>query len=127
MEPEAVKTIAEISEIQVNNGHYYIIVVASIVSFAVTQIVKPFVKSKFDKEKALSITRGCAVVTGGIIGFSLSFTFIDMWLGAAAGGMNAFIVKLLKKKAQSSLGVDSSASKGASKDASKDASKGGDK
>ena len=123
MEPEAVKTIAEISEIQVNNGHYYIIVVASIVSYAVTQIVKPFIKAKFDKEKASAITRGCAVVTGGIIGFSLSFTFIDMWLGSASGGMNAFIVKLLKKKAQSSLGVDSSASKDVSKDVPKETGK----
>ena len=104
MEPEVVKTIVEIKDLQVHNGHYYIIIVASIISFAITQIIKPFIKSTCD-DKANAITRAFAVIAGGVIGWSLSYDIIDLWLGAAAGGINTFIVKLLKKKATAHLGV----------------------
>lgn len=110
MDPNEVKVVAEISDLQIHNGHYYIIVVASIVSFAVTQIIKPFIKSTCD-DKASAITRAFAVITGAIIGWTLSYDIIDMWLGAAAGGVNAFIVKLLKARAQSSFGVSKPESK----------------
>lgn len=108
MEPESVKVIAEISDLQVHNGHYYIIIVASIISFAVTQIIKPFIKSTCD-DKAAAITRAFAVISGGIVGWTLSYAIIDLWLGAAAGGINAFIVKMLKKKAKAHLGVSDEA------------------
>jgi hypothetical protein len=122
MEPEVVKVVTEIKDLQVHNGHYYIVLVASIISFAITYIVKPFVKKKFtDKEMASSVTRAFAVVTGAIVGYSLEFQIIDLWLGAAAGGVNAFIVKMLKKKANAHLGVSESAE---SKEGSKDDSKG---
>lgn len=84
--------------------HLMIIVLASLISFAVTQIMKPFIKKTCD-DKADAITRLFAVVAGGVMGWTLSYQILDMWLGAAAGGVNAFIVKMLKKKAQSSLGV----------------------
>jgi len=95
----------EIRDIVVHNGHYYIVIVASIISFAVTQIVKPFIKDKLDSDKASAVTRIFAVVAGAIIGWSIEQDIIDLWLGAAAGGVNAFIMKLLKKKAKAHLGV----------------------
>ena len=104
MEPEIVHKVMELQEIEIHNGHYYIILVASIISFAVTQIIKPFIKSTCD-DKAAAITRAFAVIAGGVVGWTLSYDIIDMWLGAAAGGINAFIVKMLKKKAKSHLGV----------------------
>lgn len=85
--------------------HLMIIILASVISFAITQIVKGFIKKSTDKDRASAITRIFAVVSGGVIGYSLSYQIMDLWLGAAAGGMNAFVVKILKKKAQSSLGV----------------------
>lgn len=106
MEPEttAILTKPEIRDIAIHNGHYYIILVASIISFAVTQIIKPFIKSTCD-DKAAAITRAFAVIAGGVVGWTLSYDIIDLWLGAAAGGINAFIVKMLKKKAKAHLGV----------------------
>jgi len=116
---EEVKVMAEISEITVHNGHYYIVIVASILSFAITQIAKPFLKKK-GQDKASAITRAFAVITGAIVGFSIEFAIIDLWLGAAAGGANTFIVKLLKKKAKAHLGVsdDTPAPESASEPAS---------
>lgn len=85
-------------------AHYLLMVVASASSYAVTQIVKPFWKSYFeeDKEKASSLTRLCAVVIGGVVGFSLTFKVVDLWLGVTAGAFNTLIVKVIKKK----LGVN---------------------
>jgi hypothetical protein len=94
----------EIRDLVVHNGHYYIVIVASIISFAVTQIAKPFIKSTCD-DKANAITRAFAVIAGAVIGWSIAQDIIDLWLGAAAGGANAFIVKMMKKKAQAHLGV----------------------
>jgi len=106
MEPEttAVLMKPEIRDLAIHNGHYYIIIVASCISFAVTQIIKPFIKSTCD-DKAAAITRAFAVISGAIVGWTLSYDIIDLWLGAAAGGINAFIVKMLKKKAKAHLGV----------------------
>ena len=107
MEPESTAVLVkpEIRDIVVHNGHYYIVIVASIISFAVTQIVKPFIKSKCTADKANAITRAFAVIAGAVIGWSIEQDIIDLWLGAAAGGANAFIVKLIKKKASAHLGV----------------------
>lgn len=125
MDPEVVKTVAEIKDLQVHNGHYYIVLVASIISFAITYIVKPFVKKKFtDKAMASSVTRAFAVVTGAIVGFSIEFAIVDLWLGAAAGGINAFIVKILKKKAETHLGVSETPVSGDSSSDSSSDSKG---
>ncbi len=119
METELVRP--EIRDIAIQNGHYYNIIVASCISFAVTQIIKPFIKATTD-DKAAAITRAFAVIAGGVVGWTLSYDIIDLWLGAAAGGINAFIVKMLKKKAKAHLGVsetpapESSDGKPASKD-----------
>jgi hypothetical protein len=104
MEPEVVHKVMEIRDLEIHNGHYYIVVVASAISFAVTQIVKPFIKTTCD-DKADAITRIFAVAAGATVGWTMSYDIVDLWLGAAAGALNAFIVKLVKKKAQSSLGV----------------------
>lgn len=78
--------------------------VSSASSYAITQIVKPFWKSYFkdEKEKASALTRLCAVLLGGITGFSLTYEILDLWLGVTAGAFNTLIVKLVKKK----LGVN---------------------
>jgi hypothetical protein len=111
------------SEFDFSQHHIILTITASAVSYAVTQIAKPFLK-KIGKEKSVAVIKLFAVITGGLVGWSLSYAIVDLWLGAGAGGMNTFLVKLIKKKAQSSLGVDPSASEdSASKDS---ASKGKD-
>ena len=80
--------------------HYMLMLVASASSYAITQIVKPFWKSYFgeEKEKASALTRLCAVIVGGITGFSLTYQIFDLWLGVTSGAFNTLIVKMLKRK-----------------------------
>ena len=76
-------------------------VTCSAVSFGFTQIVKPFWKSYFEeeqKEKATAITKLCAVLIGGLVGWSLTYKIVDMWLGMALGATNAILVKYVKQK-----------------------------
>lgn len=80
--------------------HYMLMLVSSASSYAVTQIVKPFWKSYFkeEKEKASALTRLCAVLIGGLTGFSMTYQILDFWLGVTAGAFNTLIIKLVKKK-----------------------------
>lgn len=81
-----------------NEHQIQLAIICSLISFAITQIVKPFLKDKFDKDKASALTRLSAVVIGGICGFTLTYTLADMWLGAGVGGVNALIVRVLKAR-----------------------------
>lgn len=87
-----------------NEHQIQLAIICSLISFAVTQIIKPFIKGIITKDKAAAITRLAAVISGAICGFSLTYTVIDMWLGAGVGGINALIVGVVKArlKAQSS-------------------------
>jgi hypothetical protein len=88
-----------------NDHQIQLAIICSLVSFAVTQIVKPFFKGVISKEKASALTRLSAVSVGALCGYTLTYTIIDMWLGAGIGGVNALIVKVLKArlKAQNSV------------------------
>ncbi len=78
-------------------GHLVLVCIASVLSFAVTQVLKPFI-FKTCNEKANAVIRLVAVFVGGFVGWSLSYDVLDLWLGASAGALNALIVKVLKKK-----------------------------
>ncbi len=80
--------------------HYTLALACSAISYAITQICKPFWKSYYvgESDKARALTKACAVLTGGIVGWSLTFQIIDLWLGCAMGGFNAYIVAQIKKR-----------------------------
>ena len=88
-------------------GHVYLVVNAAILSLAITQIIKPFI-FKTCKEKADAVIRLVAVLTGAGIAVTLSkpFMMIDVYMGASAGALNAFVIKMFKAKVKKSLGVD---------------------
>ena len=88
-------------------GHVYLVVNAAILSLALTQIIKPFIW-KTCSEKSDAVIRLFAVLTGAGIGAHLSdpFMMIDVYMGASAGALNAFVIKMFKAKVKKSLGVD---------------------
>lgn len=88
-------------------GHAYLVVNAAILSLAITQIIKPFIW-KTCKEKADAVIRLVAVLTGAGIAVTLSkpFMMIDVYMGASAGALNAFVIKMFKAKVKKSLGVE---------------------
>jgi ammonia channel protein AmtB len=94
-----------VENVQPHMGHLYLVVVAAIVSYAVTEVVKPFI-FKTCKEKSEAVTRLVSVIIGGIVGYTLSYEILDLWLGASAGALNAYIVKIVKSKIKSTIGVD---------------------
>jgi|13_taG_2_1085334.scaffolds.fasta_scaffold00002_40 hypothetical protein len=88
-------------------GHAYLVVVAAILSLALTQIIKPFI-FKTCNEKSDAVIRLFAVLTGAGIAYTLSkpFMMIDVYMGACAGAINAFVIKMFKAKVKKSLGVE---------------------
>ena len=88
-------------------GHVYLVVIAAILSLALTQIIKPFIW-KTCTEKADAVIRLFAVLTGAGIAYTLSdpFAMIDVYMGACAGAINAFVIKMFKAKVKKSLGVE---------------------
>jgi hypothetical protein len=89
-------------------GHIYLVVVVAILSLALTQILKPFIW-KTCSEKSDAVIRLVSVLTGVVIAISLSnpLEMIDVYLGASAGAINAFVFKMFKAKVKKSLGVES--------------------
>ena len=105
---ESVDWRAENRDVQdVFMGHAYLVVNAAILSLAITQIIKPFI-FKTCKEKADAVIRIVAILTGAGIAYTLSkpFMMIDVYMGASAGAINAFVIKMFKAKVKKSLGVD---------------------
>jgi len=88
-------------------GHIYLVVIVAILSLALTQIIKPFIW-KTCSEKSVAMVRLTAVLTGAIIAYTLSkpFAMIDVYMGASAGAINAFVYKMFKAKVKKSLGVE---------------------
>lgn len=84
-----------------NEHQIQLAIMCSLISFAVTHILKPFIKDKLAKEKAAALTRLAAVISGGVCGYTLTFTLTDMWLGAGVGGINALIVQVIKARLKS--------------------------
>lgn len=92
-------------------GHAYLVVIVAILSLALTQIIKPFI-FKTCKEKAEAVIRLVAILTGAGIAYTLSnpFMMIDVYMGASAGAINAFVIKMFKAKVKKSLGVEDNSS-----------------
>ena len=109
VEPKGSEVIEEWSKTDVFLGHLYLVVIAAILSFALTQMIKPFISKKW-KEHEDVLIRGFAIVVGGLIAYTLSdpFEMIDVYLGASAGVLNAFVIKMFKLKVKKSLGVEDS-------------------
>lgn len=101
------KGVEEFSKSDIFLGHAYLVVIAAILSLALTQIVKPFI-FKTCNEKSDAVIRLFAVLTGAGIAYSLSdpFDMIDVYMGASAGAINAFVIKMFKLKVKKSLGVE---------------------
>ena len=105
---ESTKVTMELMDtVEPNTGHLYLVVLAAIISFAVTEIVKPFIVDKWG-DKSDSIVRIFAVLTGGIVALAIATRpeMIDFWMGASAGALNAFVVKVFKAKVKKTLGLD---------------------
>jgi len=109
VEPKGVEGIEEWSKTDVFLGHIYLVVIAAILSFALTQVIKPFISKKW-KEHEDALIRLFAIAVGGLIAYTLSdpFEMIDVYLGASAGVLNAFVIKVFKLKVKKSLGVEDS-------------------
>jgi len=103
------KDFEEWSKTDIFLGHLYLVVIAAILSFALTQMIKPFISKKW-KEHEDVLIRGFAIIVGGLIAYTLSdpFAMIDVYLGASAGVLNAFVIKMFKLKVKKSLGVEDS-------------------
>jgi hypothetical protein len=54
------------------------------------------------------VIRLFAILTGAGIAYHLSnpLKMIDVYMGASAGAINAFVIKMFKAKVKKSLGVD---------------------
>ena len=89
-------------------GHAYLVVVVAILSLTLTQIIKPFIW-KTCSEKSDAVIRLFAILTGAGIAYHLSnpLKMIDVYMGASAGAINAFVIKMFKAKVKKSLGVES--------------------
>ena len=87
-----------------NQHQVHLCILASLISFGVTQVVKPFwVKAKsVSKEQGAALTRLCAIISGGVVGYSLSSDVAEMWLGAGMGAVNAIVMALARKR----LGIE---------------------
>lgn len=76
-----------------------LIALSSVVSWGVTQIVKPFLKDALpDKEKSRSLIRVFAVISGMGVAATLNHTWESVWVGAAAGVLNAWTIAIIKAK-----------------------------
>ena len=103
--PNVVKVQMNMEAVEPHMGHVYLVVVAAIVSYTITEVFKPFI-FKTCKDKSDAITRLFSVLIGAVVGYTLSYDILDLWLGASAGALNAYIVKVVKSKIKSTLGVD---------------------
>lgn len=92
--------------LQVIEQHAVLILLASVFSFGVTEIVKPFMSLLVDgRERRRALTRLCAILSGAIVGYTLGPTWLDLWFGAGAGTLNAWLVALIKEKIEKRIGV----------------------
>ena len=85
-------------DLDLSQHHILLMVIASAVSYGVTQIVKPFIWKSCSEDKAKGLIRLFAIIAGGVVGYTLSYKIVDLWFGAAAGSLNAYLIAVLKKK-----------------------------
>lgn len=85
-------------ELSVTQDQVTLIALSAVASWGLTQVVKPFIKDRLEKPKALGVIRGIALLTGAIVGASLDLSAQGLWLGLAAGALNTVIVAKVKQK-----------------------------
>jgi len=85
--------------------HLVLVVLASTISFGVTEIVKPFVSFLGDRGRRHSVTRLMAILSGAAVGYTLGPSWLDVWFGAGAGVLNAWLVAVIKQKVETRLDV----------------------
>ena len=86
--------------------HLVLVILASVISFGVTEVIKPFVSILADdRERKKAIVRLLAILTGAVVGYTLGPKWLDVWFGAGAGTLNAWLVAVLKKKVEDRLHV----------------------
>ena len=86
--------------------HLVLVILASVISFGVTEVIKPFVSILADdRERRRAIVRLLAIVSGAVVGYTLGPKWVDIWFGAGAGTLNAWLVAVLKKKVEERLHV----------------------
>jgi hypothetical protein len=86
--------------------HLVLIVLASTISFGVTEIFKPFASVLAeDRGRKRALTRLMAILAGAAVGYTLGPSWLDVWFGAGAGVLNAWLVAVLKEKIESKLDV----------------------
>ena len=86
--------------------HLVLVILASVISFGVTEVIKPFVSILADdRERKKAIVRLLAILAGAVVGYTLGPKWLDVWFGAGAGTLNAWLVAILKKKVEDRLHV----------------------
>ena len=86
--------------------HLVLVILASVISFGVTEVIKPFVSILADdRERKKAIVRLLAILAGAVVGYTLGPNWLDVWFGAGAGTLNAWLVAVLKKKVEDRLHV----------------------
>ena len=86
--------------------HLVLVILASVISFGVTEVIKPFVSILADdRERKKAIVRLLAILAGAVVGYTLGPKWLDVWFGAGAGTLNAWLVAVLKKKVEDRLHV----------------------
>ena len=87
--------------------HLVLVILASVISFGVTEVIKPFVSILADdRERKKAIVRLLAILAGAVVGYTLGPKWLDVWFGAGAGTLNAWLVAVLKKKVEDRLHVN---------------------
>ena len=73
------------------------IVISSIASWGLVQIIKPLIKAKLSKDNSLALTRASAVLLGSVAGYTLMKNVEGFWIGFSAGAFNAVLVAKIKQ------------------------------
>lgn len=73
------------------------IIISSIASWGLVQIIKPLIKAKLSKDNSLALTRASAVLLGSVAGYTLMKNVEGFWIGFSAGAFNAVLVAKIKQ------------------------------
>lgn len=86
--------------------HATLILLASVIAYGTTEILKPFLKNLFtDKEKSRAVVRLLSIVSGTVVGYTLGSAWMHIWFGTGAGVLNSWLVAIVKKKLEDRYNV----------------------
>lgn len=78
--------------------------ICGVISFAATELMKPLTRLMFSSRDArVFVVRLIACIVGAIAGYSLQAAIVSLWVGFAAGVLNASVIGYLKLR----LNIDS--------------------